>query len=278
MKPNRTNSKHTATIGLLLSLASGAIVQAATITTGVGQGADAYIELGSDTGDNFGSLTELRVRSHPDFPSDSGNLVRKSWVRFDTTTVNETPGAGNAAHVAFVLTWRESFEGGATGLPWTMNLYGLKDTSLGVAGDNGPSAGTPGWGEATITGSTAPGNDIGFDGDNGGTATSGVTVDATILASFTLTSTANANDTLLFSSAALTDFVLADTNDLLTFILVAENDTTGNGATNGSIAKFHSKEGDGSRAPSLTIVPEPSAMALLALSAFGLIARRRRVS
>ena len=79
------------------------------------------------------------------------------------------------------------------------------------------------------------------------------------------------NDAYSFASSALTDFINADTNNEVTFLIVRANESG-----NGNQARFWASESG--LAPVLTInaVPEPGTVLLIALAGIGLIAGRRQ--
>ena len=87
----------------------------------------------------------------------------------------------------------------AVGGTSVLNVYGLTD---GAAGQN--------WGESAITWNNAPANATASD--------SGVTGDAVLLGTWTVSS----NGAHSFTSTNLVNFVNADTDHQLTFILTAQ--------------------------------------------------------
>lgn len=66
------------------------------------------------------------------------------------------------------------------------------------------------------------------------------------------------------------NFVQADTNGLLTFVVQYQTDNVG------STINFATKEHVTNTAPTLTIVPEPSSAILLGVSGLALLLYRRR--
>jgi len=252
---------------IFLALASPLISHGAVITTSAGDGADSFVEFGTDINDTFGSDGFIRVRLHPaNGTDDNARFTRRSVIRFDLSSITETP--VTSGDVNLELTFDGGFDPignppefpNAT-FPVTFDLYGITN---GVAADASPVS--TGWVESTVAGSNAPGgsNSTSLNGDATG-----------LLASVTINSTASANDSIAFTSAALTNFILSDTNDLVTFIIMTDDPTTGNGPSGGAIAQFWSKEGTGT-APTLTIIPEPGVYAVLVGAIVGLLAWRRR--
>lgn len=139
------------------------------------------------------------------------------------------------------------------------DVYGLNDLVTGEA-----------WDESTLTYNNAPGNG-GFP----------VITDSSLLDSFTLSSsTTSVGDTINLSASAITDYLNADTNGIVSFIIV-RNATNG---INGEGSALHSTEGNALLAPSLeftvtSTIPEPSTVVMLSglgLVMAGLVIRRRR--
>lgn len=237
-------------IAAAATMGFGTLAGAATvsITTADGNGADTYINTGSDTlrGTNYGSNTLVTTKlSSGDYATQTVN--RKAYARFDLSgyTLSATP---NAVFKFSTVGWNGTA---------TFEVYGLND---GNAGEN--------WSESGTNWNNAPAN--------GGAAATSNTFDstaATLLGNFTLD--ASTDGTVgTFSSAALDAFLLGDTNHLVTLMFLR---TTSGISLNTS---FASKERGGFAPPTLQVdtIPTPAALpaggALLGLVA--LKQRRRR--
>ncbi|MFA5204239.1 MAG: DNRLRE domain-containing protein [Lentisphaeria bacterium] len=221
--------------GLLLASAN---TQAAfSYTTANGTGADVYVfnENGDKKGENFNGADNgyLSVVTY------NSNWSRKTYLRFDTAGLTGTVQTASL-RLDFVNV------GSAT----TLNVYGLNDSA---SGQN--------WGESAITWNNAPGNDT----------SSSTGMDAgstTLLGSFAV----NGNGFANLSAASLATFLNADTDHLVTFILVP---------TAGVNVQAYSKDvtvATSAMYPTLSgTVPEPaSALILLAGAGSLALGRRRR--
>ncbi|MCX8156510.1 MAG: DNRLRE domain-containing protein [Verrucomicrobiae bacterium] len=220
-----------------------------SITTAMGQGADAYV-WGQQPTLNFGSSGVISSRNNP------GNPARnyKDYFRFDLSSVSGYDWA-NATSV----TLRFSSQRVLSGVAW--EFYGLPD---GLPGD---AAG--GWTESGINYNNAPGNvsdpaALGFitsaPGDENGNY-------LTLLGSLT-GQTTGAGTVHNFSSSALLDLIKNDHNGLIT-IAVRRLDNQG-------IVQLVSKEStSGFLIPTLVIdaplsvIPEPAEYALLGVLFLG---------
>lgn len=217
----------------ILSLVSLASAAPISITTATGSnGADSFVRLAQpDT--NFGGSEFVRIQNNT-------TTARKTYLRFDLSSLT-TPVTG----ATLLLTPNNDFAGA------TFNLYGLNDLHAGEA-----------WGEGAITYNNAPANH----------ATPG-TVDAaqaTLLGSFAFASFTE-GVAISFSTSAIRDFVNADTNNLLTFILTRP----GTGTTNYDFASKENTEAyDFPTLQLVTAVPEPSTFAMLGTIAISLIGYR----
>ncbi|MEX2216361.1 MAG: DNRLRE domain-containing protein [Phycisphaeraceae bacterium] len=215
--------------------------------------ADAHVQQGA-AGSNFGTAPELFVKNN----AAAGN-TRLSYLQFD---VSGQPLAGllNAQLELEVIT----NSGGAAPIAYTVNVFGLIDGADDL------------WGENTITWNNAPANagssnvdltEAVFLGQFGVPAIDPATTNDPIIVSF--------NNLLSASPDAFINFLMADTNGRVTFIL--SNVQLGNAEN----FQFASKENTAAMAPtrSLFTVPGPEpATGVLGLLGLATLARRRRAA
>jgi hypothetical protein len=225
--------------------------------------ADSYVQLGEPS-TNFGSSDHIVVKD-----SGTGTTTRKGYLRFDVSgqPLDELTNAELQLEVSI------NNNGGSpldpTPNTYTVDIYGLNDADIG---EN--------WGESTIDWTNAPAND---------TANNDILSNATLLGQFgvpalnpTQESTpilVSFNNLMSAIPDALLDFLAADTDGQVTFILARD------GGDNN--LAFYSVEGataNGAFAPTLTLfapadaVPEPATLALgvIGLLLLCLVGRRRR--
>lgn len=211
--------------------------------------ADAFVQANAAT-TNFGSDAELLAKNQ------GASFSRKSYIRFDVSGVDfET---GTAELRLMQPDPIRDFGGNANNLDYSFRVFGLND---GDAGEN--------WLEAGINWNNAPAND-GSNGDS-------VLGNATLLDTFSLTGRGVDGGEILLDSDAIADFINADSDGLVTFILTRIDPQTSDSV----VHIFNSREtGAGS---TLTLIaaptiPEPATASLLAFGIAGLIRRRRRVA
>lgn len=183
--------------------------------------ADATVDRGGPSS-NYGTATSLNAKNAP-----STNIQRKGYLRFNLAgqTIASTP---HAILRFAVTTWNQSA---------TWQVLGLKD------GDAGET-----WSETGITWNNAPAN----------FTTSGELVDPTRTVSLGFLSLAGAQSAgamAEFRSVALDDFLKADTNQKVTFILAR---STLSDAANSAIA---SREHATYAGPTLLFDPMPITIA-----------------
>jgi methionine-rich copper-binding protein CopC len=163
--------------------------------------ADAFVRAGSDgttnfATTNFGTAPTLVVKN-----STTAATQRKSYIRFDLTgqDIHATPNA--SLQFAVSSAWVDA-------TPW--QVYGLKNADAGES-----------WGESTITWNNAPAN----------TTSSGdglVSSRVTLLGTLAVTGAQPVGQLLELRSAALDAFLLADTDDRVTFIVTRASTAAGN--------------------------------------------------
>jgi hypothetical protein len=134
----------------------------------------------------FGDTT-FQVRDH-----SGTDYARKGYIRFDVSSLASTV---TTATVSFTLS--------SAGSALDLNLYGLTDETQ----DN--------WDSATTTWSTAPANDT-------GSASGVIALETTLIATFS--GDVAAGDVLSVSNQNLVDFLNADSNGKVTFILCRNGD------------------------------------------------------
>jgi hypothetical protein len=163
--------------------------------------ADAFVRAGSDATTNFattnfGTAPTLVVKN-----STTAATQRKSYIRFDLTgqDIHATPNA--SLQFAVSSAWVDA-------TPW--QVYGLKNADAGES-----------WGESTITWNNAPAN----------TTSSGdglVSSRVTLLGTLAVTGAQPLGQVLELRSTALNAFLLADTNNQVTFIVTRASTAAGN--------------------------------------------------
>lgn len=260
-----------ALLALLLPLTQ---TQAAVITTASGNGADARIRRGSST-QNFGQETFFTAHN-----GVAASRREKSLFRFDLGTIDPS----SVTDATLTLTYIGNPGGGVlgsnnAGMPFGFAVYGLLNSHAGntwVEGDGG----TDNIPVGEINWNTAPGHD---PSTGSGVLASATWNSGTPLATFTITGAGVIGTQIPLNSSALTSFIQADTDDLVTFILVqtttfaADVGTVGDPDGNTYDHSFATKEHATYAEPTLTIVPEPATGLLLSLGVWSLLAVRRSV-
>lgn len=208
-----------------------------------------------------GQEPDLRIRNMGDTGNDF-TYARKAYIRFDISTLHEP-----ISNVELTLHVLEGQDTGPPNMDWTFHVLGLHDDQ--------PND----WLESTLTWNNAPANedDSGLAFKPSHTFNNGVP-----LATFTVKGIGLDGDTVQLTGDAdsdLASFLEADTDGLVTFLLAR--------FTPGDLSKmvthrFASREyvPDGGQAgdlaATLTILPEPASLALLAVATPLLIRPRRK--
>ena len=186
-------------IALAALLVMSSSVQALTITTEDGNGADAYLANDSQQGPDTTTGAEVRMRA---FRQLADTRSKTGYIRFD---LSEAAGDLSGATLTFEATF---LKGGEKGV----EVYGLID------------GGHDAWNESTITYNNAPGMI-----PNPPTTLGNYAFDTTQVTLLGTISTPAAGDPypVRFSSdptaLPLTAFLRADTNGLVTFIFIGTN-------------------------------------------------------
>jgi methionine-rich copper-binding protein CopC len=173
-----------------------AIPSPSSSTSTLESSADSFVRAGSFANANSGNATQIVVKN-----ATTADNYRKGYIRFDLTgqDINATPNASLQFVVASA--WDETTP---------LQVYGLKNADAGES-----------WVESAITWSNAPANTTG-SGD--GLVSSRVT----LLGTLAVTGAQPLGQVLELRSAALDAFLLADTDDQVTFILTRASTAAGN--------------------------------------------------
>lgn len=232
----------------------GTAAQALIITTADGNGADAWIsndgQSSSYWADKVHNTTGMHVRYN-----GGGSRFRAALLRFDISSIVE-PIAANAQ-----LQLGQTYTKGSDKV---IDVYGLVDGHAGEA-----------WDDTTLCYNNAPGFVTPDQGNNLGW----YAIDSSLvwLGTFIIPGTGSSGATITPPKTLLTDptslpladFLNADTNGLVTLVLINAQGTTSNNSEN----RFASEEDANGGFPALVLVPEPMSMLLLGLG--GLLIRRR---
>lgn len=218
-------------------IATATVGLASSHAATISSSADTYIET-DDSGPN-GTGTTFWVRQD----NGTSNDERVGIVRFDISTITNTV---TDAEFGLEVAWG--------GTKTDYSIFGADDTSLEELFD-----------ESTYTFSDAESHGIVDDTD------SNVIIESAVTDLGTLSLPDGSTTSISFSSTDLVDFINADTNNLITLLVV------GDGVhSNGNTVGFRSREATGGSVPSLTFsqIPEPASLALLLLGGAAFAVRR----
>lgn len=237
-------------LALLTLLGLPFTAQAATI---IGASHDTWVREDNPDSNRNGN-DQMNART--DLDADDNDVT---FLRFPTVALTDT-----AASAILNLYWQRS--DGGTGN--TLSLYGLNESH----------AGETTWDETTLTYNNAPG--LLPDGVDPTTELANLNSFDDIrdldLANLTLLVDGQdygpqvLDEAYSFSGTALTDFINADTNGEVTFLILR-----GNESTSGNQARFWPKESGISPNLDVTLVPEPNSLVLLGLAGMAAFVRRR---
>ncbi len=238
----------TALLGSLSSLQAAVVLDVAQ---------DTYFRGNGDG--PFGSDNEIRVKTDTNgINADEGN-TRVTYLQFDLSSLSQPVQSASLELTAFTNDLASDF-----------TVWGLTDESQ------------EGWSETgtgQLDNSNAPAfNDLDAATDQGAFQTGNVTE----LGSFNLGGSVSSNTAISFSGTgtAMADFLNADTDNLVTFLITRDvAASSGNGGLEMWSKEGAVSENNSALAPDLeiTVIPEPSAAALiLGVLAGALVIRRRR--
>jgi hypothetical protein len=247
---------------VLLGLLCAAVAQAELyVSTAFGSGADAYVGNSSDekSTSNYGTSGKLRARTLTTAATDAGNRFKCTFLRFD---ISQETGDFTGTTLSLAATL---LKGGAK----VLNVYGLVDETL----DNWIESGTGG-----ITYANAPGMLTPTTGGVAGTGGNDIgqyAIDSTkLLLLGTITAPALPSPVtypIVFTSDPallnLGSFLNADTNNLVTLVLIAQGNSEDEFASRNNTTA-------GILFPTL-ITPEPATMLILGLGSLMVVRRKR---
>jgi hypothetical protein len=247
---------------VLLLFFLAAVSQALTITTRDGNGADGWISNDNQSSSYYSNTVHNTTGMQARY-NGGGSRFRTTFIRFDISSVTGTIGADAQLQLGQTFT-----KGGAK----TMHVYGLVD------GDAGEF-----WSEATLCYDNAPGFLTPPEGNNLGyyAIDSRLVLLGTFIIPAAPDGTPSGGATLSTPRLILTDpttlpladFLNADTNGVVTLVLINEAGTSANNSEN----RFASKEDPTDwAAPALVFVPEPATLALAGLGSLITLRRRHR--
>ena len=197
------------------------------ITTAEGQGAD-----GDVGGSNSAASASLVIRRN--------NFQRKAYLRFDVSTLDLDN--IDAAALSLTMTGNSVFVSDST-----VNIFGLIENESygeGILDEL--------WSENALVYANAPGN---FTVGTGGVYDPNIENSAGVRSEFTqflgsVQTQQRINETLTLNSDALTEFLRADTNGVVTLILTREEFIS----DSGRVVRIATKEADELLAPSLQVL------------------------
>jgi hypothetical protein len=242
-----------------------ALMNGVSLTVLDGRGANAMIGSGNEASRTLSDPTSVdhdgRLRVRNDSTGGDGRPHRKAYFRFD---LDEGITGERVTDARLSLTVSSA----SGSLPTSLLLWGLAD---GHAGDL-----EGGWLASAITGNNAPGNDNSTASGAGNlmnTNDGAIMLGSINVNGLTVDSQVVFDETSLGEDAyaALLAFLQDDTNGLVTFMITS-------GSAHTSSLEFYSTfnyDGDVSRLATLTVIPEPGSLVLLALGALAGLTRRR---
>ncbi|MDA3875326.1 MAG: PEP-CTERM sorting domain-containing protein [Kiritimatiellae bacterium] len=240
-------------VGTALLAAGSMLLPASAAPLTLNVVADNFTSANSaNQGVNYGTNTKINIEGDGGPLTGTNSKIRLGFFRFNISTYT----GGSSSGSYFTLKPLEQ----VSSTPQSFEIYGIVD---GGASENFIETGT---GSQTW-------NNSGYGYGSGETLSDSANF-ADLVNLGTLSGVTNEDEgtSVHFSSAALDDFLNNDGNNIVTFLVY---NTTGTGSFNG----FESKETSGiDTGSTLTVVPEPSSVVLVALglvAALGLARKRR---
>ena len=240
----------------MLMLAGSA--HAVVISTADGLGADTYIRNGGSANLNFGADPELLVKT-----SSSTGWHRAAYLRFDLSAYQGMP----ITDTVLSLTQLAGSGNGPASTQWQFGVFGIPESAEDWAEGSGTLASPSGSG---LTHSTQPAS--AFANTSGVIPASG---SLPLLATFSITGMSTVGSVSVASSSALSDFLSADTDGIVSLGIYRFTTESAGGGT--AYHAFASAENASFAAPTLSFqtVPAPGGVALVGIAGGVAVLRRR---
>lgn len=244
-----------------------------TIKTSDGNGADALVESISyatyRANCNSGGLETMEIKNNGPDPNNNGyTIIRKAYLRFDLSSLS----GGDVDAAVLRLTSDENSSS------QTFNLYGLNDGDMGENWIEGTGV------RLNVTTDGDSSNDNWLRWTNAPANMEGNAIDSSRTTLLTQFQGAANGAAVEIAGGMLRDFINADTDGLVTFIVTRETHAEKYDDPNHDFRAKEFLDVDDAFAPALILVPEmqpvpePTAWLLLIIGSFGVAWLRSRAT
>jgi hypothetical protein len=247
---------HTVALSLVVATLAGS-AHGAVITTGDGLGADAYVRNGTSANQNFGADTQLLAKT-----TNGSGWHRVIYLRFDFSAYADA----TITDATLALTQLAGSGTSAASQEWTFGIFGISDSA-----DD--------WTEGTGTGAAPGSSGIRFNGQPAPefASLSGmvpVSASVPLLGVFSITGMSAPGAVSHLSSPALSDFISADADGVVSLAVYRLTSEGAGGGT--AYHAFASDEHPSVAGPSVTFtsVPSPGGLAMVGVAGVVLTGRR----